>query len=69
MYERPDAAPDHLAVHGGRVLDSPTEPQLGSIPSGDNDSEAVAETGTTTIGIAATDGVVVATDKRASLGG
>jgi len=45
------------------------EPELGSLPSADREEESVVETGTTTIGIATTDGVVVATDKRASLGG
>ncbi|QSG12656.1 20S proteasome, beta subunit [Halapricum desulfuricans] len=54
---------------GGRQLDSPYEPQLGSLPSGDRDEETVNKTGTTTIGIATEDGVVVATDRRASLGG
>jgi proteasome beta subunit len=54
---------------GGRDFD-PTEPELGSIPdSGPRDEEKVKETGTTTIGIATDDGVVVATDMRASLGG
>jgi len=47
----------------------PHEPELGSIPDGDRDEAAVNETGTTTIGIATEDGVVVATDMRASLGG
>jgi proteasome beta subunit len=35
----------------------------------DNDEDTVAKTGTTTIGITTTDGVVIATDRRASLGG
>ena len=47
----------------------PYEPELGSLPRGGSDEEAVNETGTTTIGISTTDGVVVATDMRASLGG
>jgi proteasome beta subunit len=54
----------------GRDLDAAVyEPELGSLPSGDREEEAVNKTGTTTIGIATTDGVVVATDQRASLGG
>jgi proteasome beta subunit len=53
----------------GRFASDPYEPELGSIPEGSRDEEAVNETGTTTIGIATEDGVVVATDKRASLGG
>ena len=45
------------------------EPELGSLPSSDRDEDAVNKTGTTTVGISTTDGVVVATDRRASLGG
>jgi len=48
----------------------PYEPELGSLPdSGNRDEETVNKTGTTTIGITTEDGVVIATDKRASLGG
>jgi proteasome beta subunit len=53
----------------GRFPTDPYEPQLGSLPEGNHDEEAVNKTGTTTIGIATEEGVVVATDKRASLGG
>jgi proteasome beta subunit len=49
--------------------DDPYEPELGSLPSGDREEETVAKTGTTTIGIATEEGAVIATDKRASLGG
>ncbi|MFC7134537.1 MULTISPECIES: archaeal proteasome endopeptidase complex subunit beta [Salinibaculum] len=52
-----------------RLHDDPYEPELGSLPSGDRDEDAVNKTGTTTIGIATGEGVVIATDKRASLGG
>lgn len=48
------------------------EPELGELPENDlspTDLENVSKTGTTTIGIATDDGVVVATDMRASLGG
>jgi proteasome beta subunit len=49
------------------------EPELGSFPGDDRTraagGDAVNETGTTTVGITAVDGVVVATDRRASLGG
>lgn len=57
--------------HTNRFETDPREPELGSLPSsdGDNDSDVVNKTGTTTIGIATTDGVVIATDMRASLGG
>jgi proteasome beta subunit len=48
-------------------------PELGSFPGDDRTraagGDAVNETGTTTVGITAVDGVVVATDRRASLGG
>jgi len=58
--------PDQLS---GRFATDPTEPELGSLPEGSADEEAVNKTGTTTIGIATEHGVVIATDKRASLGG
>ena len=51
---------------------SPYEPELGDVPSNDlttDDLENVNKTGTTTIGISTSEGVVVATDMRASLGG
>jgi proteasome beta subunit len=51
-------------------LQNPYEPELGQLPNTtDKDNEKVNETGTTTIGIATENGVVVATDRRASLGG
>jgi proteasome beta subunit len=52
-----------------RFETDPYEPELGSMPDGKRDEDAVKETGTTTIGIATEEGVVVATDMRASLGG
>jgi proteasome beta subunit len=52
----------------GAVQD-PYEPELGSLPSGDRDEESVNKTGTTTIGISTAEGVIIATDMRASLGG
>ncbi|PSP83796.1 proteasome endopeptidase complex, archaeal, beta subunit [Halobacteriales archaeon QS_6_64_34] len=47
------------------------EPEVGTIPSDDEgrDEENVIKTGTTTVGIATEGGVVIATDRRASLGG
>jgi len=49
---------------------APTEPEVGGFPDESSaDDETVNKTGTTTIGISTTDGVVVATDMRASLGG
>ncbi|WP_254862844.1 archaeal proteasome endopeptidase complex subunit beta [Halovivax gelatinilyticus] len=50
----------------------PYSPELGSLPNNDvraEDLDTVNKTGTTTIGIATEDGVVIATDMRASLGG
>ena len=52
-----------------RFHTDPYEPELGSFPETGHDEELVNKTGTTTIGIATEEGVVVATDKRASLGG
>ncbi len=51
---------------------SPYEPELGEVPSKDvspEDLDTVNKTGTTTIGISTAEGVVIATDMRASLGG
>ena len=46
------------------------EPELGQLPDvSEKDAEKVNTTGTTTIGITTDDGVVIATDMRASLGG
>ena len=48
----------------------PYEPEVGSLPErSGQDAEKVNKTGTTTIGISTTEGVVIATDMRASLGG
>ncbi|MFQ3318208.1 MAG: proteasome beta subunit [Natronomonas sp.] len=53
---------------GGEEL-SPYEPELGSFEDIEGDEDAVNKTGTTTVGIATDEGVVIATDMRASLGG
>ena len=58
-----------LGQHTDRFDTKPTEPELGSLPAADSDDETVNKTGTTTIGIATDNGVIVATDQRASLGG
>jgi len=52
-------------------LDNPYEPEIGSIPEQEELPEDVesAETGTTSVGLTTADGVVIATDRRASLGG
>ncbi len=51
---------------------NPYEPEVGSLPQNNlshADLDNVNKTGTTTIGISTADGVVIATDMRASLGG
>ncbi|WP_255766629.1 archaeal proteasome endopeptidase complex subunit beta [Haladaptatus halobius] len=51
---------------------SPYEPEIGSLPENEfskDDLQNVNKTGTTTIGLTTGDGVVMATDMRASLGG
>ena len=53
----------------GRFDVEPHEPELGTLPDGKRDEDSVNKTGTTTIGIATEEGVVIATDMRASLGG
>ncbi|PSP61519.1 proteasome endopeptidase complex, archaeal, beta subunit [Halobacteriales archaeon QH_8_67_36] len=47
------------------------EAEVGQIPSDDEgrDEDTVTKTGTTTVGISTDEGVVIATDRRASLGG
>ena len=51
--------------------DSPYEPEVGSLPESDlsHAERAQTETGTTIVGLVAEDGVVMAADRRASLGG
>jgi len=59
-----------IGQHTERFDTGPYEPEIGSLPDVDADEEAtVNKTGTTTIGISTENGVVIATDKRASLGG
>ncbi|GAB3026679.1 archaeal proteasome endopeptidase complex subunit beta [Natronobiforma cellulositropha] len=51
---------------------NPYDPELGALPQNDRshgELDNVNKTGTTTIGISTADGVVIATDMRASLGG
>lgn len=49
----------------------PRKPEVGEFEnnSANKDEDSVAKTGTTTVGVTADDGVVVATDRRASLAG
>ncbi|MFW5956191.1 MAG: archaeal proteasome endopeptidase complex subunit beta [Halorhabdus sp.] len=58
----------NLGPNDDRSFD-PYEPELGSMVTGDADEETVTKTGTTTVGLATEEGVVIATDRRASLGG
>lgn len=53
------------------IEQNPFEPEVQAPyeAQGQEDEENVAKTGTTTVGIAVEDGVAVATDRRASLGG
>jgi len=52
-------------------MSDPYEPELGSFQEvdGHGDEDVTAKTGTTTVGVATEDGVVIGTDTRASLGG
>ena len=53
-----------------RFRTDPYEPEVGSLPDrSGQDAEKVNKTGTTTVGITTSEGVVIATDMRASLGG
>lgn len=53
------------------TIPNPYEPELGSLPDRSElpSEEKTTETGTTSVGLATADGVVLATDRRASLGG
>jgi proteasome beta subunit len=65
----PDAGRPADRLAADAHLPDPYSPELGQLPTGEVDEETVNKTGTTTIGITTDEGVVVATDKRASLGG
>jgi len=58
----------NLGPNDDRTFD-PYAPELGSMVTGDADEETVTKTGTTTVGLATEEGVVIATDRRASLAG
>ncbi|MFU1780392.1 archaeal proteasome endopeptidase complex subunit beta [Haloarcula japonica] len=47
------------------------DPEVGTLPNedGGRDEENVVKTGTTTVGLSTENGVIIATDRRASLGG
>ncbi|MEF8775412.1 MAG: archaeal proteasome endopeptidase complex subunit beta [Haloarculaceae archaeon] len=61
--------PAEQALAPPRFQHGPYDPELGTLPEGSRDEDTVNKTGTTTIGISTAEGVVVATDRRASLGG
>ena len=62
-------------TNDGRIddgLSGAREPEIGEMPTNSltmDDLDNVNETGTTTVGLTTADGVVIATDMRASLGG
>jgi len=58
----------NMHPHDGGQTD-PYAPELGEIATDEGDGENVTKTGTTTVGLSTDDGVVIATDRRASLGG
>ena len=63
---------DFADLPGARAPADPYAPELGSLPDGPAAGEAddtVTKTGTTTVGLATDEGVLIATDRRASLGG
>lgn len=66
MPELPNSP--NLSQPGRQATDDIYAPELGTLPSPDMDDEEITKTGTTTVGITTTDGVVLATDRRASLG-
>jgi len=68
MRQPPTAPQTPAGIDDGP--EDPFAPRLGSLPdTGQEDLDSVAKTGTTTIGITTEDGVVIATDQRASLAG
>jgi len=63
--------PEERAAEPGAGDVSPYEPEVGSLPEATGVDEGADElkTGTTTVGLTTADGVVIATDMRASLAG
>lgn len=66
MPELPNS-PD-LSRPGRQATDDVYGPELGSLPSPEMGDAEITKTGTTTVGITTPDGVVLATDRRASAG-
>jgi proteasome beta subunit len=69
----PSTGPAGNPFHDSLETDTdPYAPELGDVPRNDlseSDLEGVNKTGTTTVGLTTSEGVVMATDMRASLGG
>jgi proteasome beta subunit len=66
MPQLPDG--QNLSLPGQQTTDGIYEPELGSLPEPDTDKGEMTKTGTTTVGLTTSEGVVLATDRRASLG-
>ena len=66
MPQLPDS--QNLSLPGQQTTDGIYEPELGSLPEPDMDKGEMTKTGTTTVGLTTSEGVVLATDRRASLG-
>ena len=66
MPQLPDS--QNLPLPGQQTTDGIYEPELGSLPEPDMDKGEMTKTGTTTVGLTTSEGVVLATDRRASLG-
>ena len=66
MPQLPDG--QNLSLLGQQTTDGIYEPELGSLPEPDTDKGEMTKTGTTTVGLTTSEGVVLATDRRASLG-
>jgi len=63
----PPNGPD-LAQPGQHAADDIYGPELGDLPTTDMDDAQITKTGTTTVGLTTDEGVVLATDRRASAG-
>lgn len=53
---------------GQAATDGVYDPELGDLPKHDMSEEQITKTGTTTVGLTTSEGVVLATDRRASAG-
>ncbi len=70
--QSPPNEPTHNQFAQQHTNKSPYAPELGEVPDSnltEADLENINKTGTTTVGLTTADGVILATDMRASLGG